>query len=126
MVNEALCLKGFRVKNDIYECREERDIAMYEKEFNLIEGREMSLVELGREIENITGYTIVDATGEIQRNIALKPNFKHDWETYTATYRLNHKNDFVDAIFTTIKGQDVTQLKNKAVKIQLISYISRA
>ncbi|QDW99388.1 hypothetical protein [Staphylococcus agnetis] len=99
---------------------------MYEKEFNLIEGREMSLVELGREIENITGYTLVDSTGDINRYIALKPNFKHDWETYTATYRLNHKNDFVDAIFTTTKGQDMARIKEKAVKIQLISYISRA
>lgn len=99
---------------------------MYEKEFSLIEGRKMSLVELGREIENITGYSIIDSTGEIQRNIALKPNFKHDWETYTATYRLNHKHDFVDAIFTTTKGQNLERLKDKAVKIQLISYISRA
>ncbi|UEX89809.1 hypothetical protein [Staphylococcus ratti] len=99
---------------------------MYEKEFNLIEGRDMSLVELGREIENITGYSIVDSTGELNRYIALKPNFNHDWETYTATYRLNHKNDFVDAIFTTKKGQDISRLKDKSVKIQLISYISRA
>lgn len=99
---------------------------MYEKEFNLIEGRDMSLVELGREIENITGYSIIDSTGEIHRNIALKPNFEHDWETYTATYRLNHKNDLVDAVFTTTKGQNLDRLKDKAVKIQLISYISRA
>lgn len=45
---------------------------MYEKEFNLIEGRDMSLVELGREIENITGYSIIDSTGEIHRNIRIK------------------------------------------------------
>lgn len=99
---------------------------MYEKEFELLEGRDMSLIELGRELENITGYSIIDATGELKRVIALKPNFDHDWETYVATYRLNHKNDFVDATFTTNKGQNPNRIKEVPVKIQLISYISKA
>ncbi|MFP4946580.1 hypothetical protein ACJV2Z_08505 [Staphylococcus pseudintermedius] len=99
---------------------------MYEKEFRLLEGRDISLVELGRELENITGYAIIDSTGKLQRSIALKPNFDHDWETYTATYRLNHKNDFVDAVFTTQKGQNPERLKEVPITIQLLSYISRA
>ncbi|ARJ51221.1 hypothetical protein [Staphylococcus lutrae] len=99
---------------------------MYEKEFRLLEGRDMTLIELGRELENITGYPMIDSTGELKRVIALKPNFKHDWETYTATYRLNHKNDFVDAVFTTQKGYRPERLKEVPVTIQLISYISKA
>ena len=40
---------------------------MHEQDFHILEGREITLPELGREIENITGHTIVDSTGEIKR-----------------------------------------------------------
>ncbi|MGV3042909.1 hypothetical protein [Staphylococcus rostri] len=99
---------------------------MYEKEFALLEGREMSLVTLGRELENITGYELYDSTGELDRVIALKPNFSHDWETYRATYRLKHRNDYIDAVFTIVKDYNKERLKEVPVKIQLISYISKA
>ncbi len=115
-----------RVKKHIYERREKRDTSMHEKSFEKLEGREMNLVELGREFENITGYTMIDSTSEVNRSIALKPNFEHDWETYVATYRLNHKRDLIDVVFTTKKGQNLDRIKEIPVKVQLISYISRA
>ena len=40
---------------------------MHEQDFNLLEGRSITLPELGREIENITGRQIKDSTGEIKR-----------------------------------------------------------
>ena len=43
---------------------------MHEQDFHILEGREITLPELGREIENITGRTIVDSTGEIKRVVA--------------------------------------------------------
>ena len=39
---------------------------MHEQDFHILEGREITLPELGREIENITGRTIVDSTGRNQ------------------------------------------------------------
>lgn len=46
---------------------------MHEQDFHILEGREITLPELGREIENITGRTIVDSTGEIKRVVAHLP-----------------------------------------------------
>ena len=33
---------------------------MHEQDFNILEGQNITLLELGRELENITGRTIVD------------------------------------------------------------------
>ncbi|MBI5973999.1 hypothetical protein [Staphylococcus canis] len=99
---------------------------MHEKSFEKLEGREMSLNELGRELEKVTGYSVKHSTADVKRSIALKPNFKHDWETYVATYHLDHRNDSVDAVFTTKKGQNLERIKEKPVTIQLVSYISKA
>ncbi|MGW7829144.1 hypothetical protein ACWER7_05390 [Staphylococcus xylosus] len=98
---------------------------MHEQDFNLLEGRSITLPELGREIENITGREIKDSTGEIKRVIAHLPNFESDTDTFVATYRLNHKNDFIDATFTAPKSES-GRLKEVAVNVELISYISRA
>ena len=68
---------------------------MHEKDFVLLEGRSITLPELGREIESITGREIKDSTGEIKRVIAHLPNFESDTDTFVATYKLNHKNDFM-------------------------------
>ena len=43
---------------------------MHEQDFNILEGKNLTLPELGRELENITGRTIVDSTSEIKRVIA--------------------------------------------------------
>lgn len=43
---------------------------MHEQDFNILEGQNITLPELGRELENITGRTIIDSTSEIKRVIA--------------------------------------------------------
>ncbi len=80
--------------------------------------------ELGRELENITGHTIADSTGEIKRVIAHLPNFESDTDTFVATYRLNHQQDFIDATFTALKSRYRACLKEVPVHVELISYIS--
>ena len=64
---------------------------MHEQDFNILEGQNITLPELGRELENITGRTIIDSTSEIKRVIAHLPNFESDTDTFVATYRLNHQ-----------------------------------
>ncbi|HDM2500192.1 TPA: hypothetical protein PZL12_002028, partial [Staphylococcus aureus] len=51
---------------------------MHEQDFRILEGQDITLPELGRELENITGHTIADSTGEIKRVIAHLPNFESD------------------------------------------------
>lgn len=75
--------------------------------------------------KNITGRTIADSTGEIKRVIAHLPNFESDTDTFVATYRLNHQQDFIDATFTALKS-DRARLKEGPVHVELISYISKS
>ncbi|ADC88235.1 hypothetical protein H6Y62_10800 [Staphylococcus lugdunensis] len=98
---------------------------MHEQDFRILEGQDITLPELGRELETLTGRTIVDSTGEINRVVAHLPNFDSDFDTFVATYKLNHQNDFIDAIFTAPKAQR-NRLKEIPVHIELISYISKA
>lgn len=97
---------------------------MHEQDFNILEGKKMTLVELGRELENLTGRTIKDTTSDIKRVIAHLPNFESDTDTFVATYHLNHQNDFIDATFVVPKNQS-DRLKEIPVHIKLISYISK-
>ena len=97
---------------------------MHEQDFNILEEQNITLPELGRELENITGRTIIDSTSEIKRVIAHLPNFESDTDTFVATYRLNHQNDFIDATFVAPKNQS-DRLKEIPVHIKLISYISK-
>ena len=76
---------------------------MHEQDFSILEGKALTLPELGRELENITGRHVVDSTGEIKRVIAHLPNFESDTDTFVATYHLDHQNDFIDATFTAPK-----------------------
>lgn len=55
---------------------------MHEQDFRILEGQDITLPELGRELENITGHTIADSTGEIKRVIAHLPNFESDTDTF--------------------------------------------
>ena len=57
---------------------------MHEQDFRILEGQDITLPELGRELENITGHTIADSTGEIKRVIAHLPNFESDTDTFVA------------------------------------------
>lgn len=58
---------------------------MHEQDFRILEGQDITLPELGRELENITGRTIADSTGEIKRVIAHLPNFESDTDTFVET-----------------------------------------
>src|SRR5699024_12543252 len=98
---------------------------MHEQDFNLLEGRSITLPELGREIESITGREIKDSTGEIKRVIAHLPNFESDTDTFVATYKLNHKNELIDATFTAPKSER-DRIKEVAVNDEFISNITRA
>lgn len=98
---------------------------MHEQDFKILEGQNITLPELGRELENITGRTIVNSTGEIKRVIAQLPNFESETDTFVATYRLNHQQDFIDATFTALKS-DRSRLKEVPVHVELISYISKS
>lgn len=97
---------------------------MHEQDFHILEGQHITLPELGRELENITGRHIVDSTGTIKRVVAHLPNFDSDTDTFVATYQLDN-HDFVDATFIAAKA-DRDQLKEIPVYIKLISYMSRA
>ncbi|MGV3274877.1 hypothetical protein [Staphylococcus sp. 11261D007BR] len=99
---------------------------MYEKEFEQLEGQSISIKKLEKELKKIVGETFDVETYEVNRSIALKPNFEQDWETYIITYHLNHKKDLIDVVFTTEKDQNYKRIKELPVKVQLISYISKA
>ena len=38
---------------------------MHEQDFRILEGQDITLPELGRELETLTGRTIVDSPGEM-------------------------------------------------------------
>ncbi|GGB00866.1 hypothetical protein ERX37_08580 [Macrococcus hajekii] len=97
---------------------------MHEEKFVLIENKEMSLRELASELEAITGYTVTDSYGDINRIVAQKPNFDNDFETFLITYEFNETNDIVDATVTTPRNQKI-DFKKDHVKVRLLSYKSR-
>ena len=100
------------------------EITMHEHDFQILEGRDLTLPELGKEIENITGRTVTHSTGDIKRVIAHLPNFESESDTFVATFKLNHRNDYIDATFVAPKNQR-NKLKEIPVHIELISYISK-
>lgn len=98
---------------------------MHEEKFVLMEGETMTLVEIASELEHITGYTVLDTFGDVERVVAQKPNFEQDFETYIINYQFNESDDEVDVTVTTPKdGRQ--HLKNDKVKIRLISYKTRS
>ena len=52
------------------------------------------------------------------------PNFESESDTFVATFKLNHRNDYIDATFVAPKNQR-DKLKEIPVHIELISYISK-
>ncbi|AYU56187.1 hypothetical protein [Staphylococcus debuckii] len=98
---------------------------MYEPEFHELEGKQMTLKQVGEAIEKISGYQLEQPTGQIKRIVAQKPNFESETDTFQATYKLNHLGDFVDVTFTAPKN-DRDRLNDIQVTIQLITYITRS
>lgn len=98
---------------------------MYEPQFHELEHKKMTLKQVSEAIEKITGYALEQPTGQVKRLVALKPNFESDYDTFQATYKLNHLGDFVDVIFTAPKA-DKDRLQDISVEIDHISYITRS
>ncbi|UBH11399.1 hypothetical protein [Macrococcus armenti] len=98
---------------------------MHEEKFVLLEGTMMTLVEIARELEHITSYTVKDTFGDVDRVVAQKPNFDQDYDTYVVNYQFNESTDETDVTVTVPKG-DKSQLKTDKVKIRLISYKTKS
>ncbi|WP_419743563.1 hypothetical protein ACN5ZK_06920 [Macrococcoides bohemicum] len=94
---------------------------MHEEKFVLLEGKSFKLSEIARELEAITGYTVKDSYGDINRIVAQKPNFDQDFESYLVTYEFNESDALADVTVTTPKDEDVNFQIDK-VKVRLISY----
>lgn len=94
---------------------------MHEEKFVLLEGKSFKLSEIARELQAITGYTVKDSYGDINRIVAQKPNFDQDFESYLVTYEFNESDDLADVTVTTPKDEDVN-FQNDKVKVRLISY----
>lgn len=94
---------------------------MHEEKFVLLEGKTFTLSEIARELEAITGYTVKDSYGDINRIVAQKPNFDQEFETYLITYEFNESDDLTDVTVTTPKDADINFQTDK-VKVRLISY----
>lgn len=97
---------------------------MHEEKFVLIENKEMTLLEIANELEAITGYTVTDSFGDINRIVAQKPNFDDHFETFLIKYEFNESDDFVDATVTTPRNEKI-DFKTDHVKVRLLSYQSR-
>lgn len=94
---------------------------MHEEKFVLLEGKSFKLSEIARELEAITGYTVNDGYGDINRIVAQKPNFDQDFESYLVTYEFNESDDLADVTVTTPKDE-VVNFQIDKVKVRLISY----
>lgn len=97
---------------------------MHEEKFVLIENQMMTLNEIAQELEAITGYTVKDSFGDVNRIVAQKPNFDDDFESFLVTYEFNESDDIVDATITTPRHENI-DLKIAEVKLRLLSYKSR-
>ncbi|MGN5883454.1 hypothetical protein [Staphylococcus simulans] len=98
---------------------------MHEQQFFELEGKQMTLREVGKAIEKITGYEHTSLSAQVKRRVAQKPNFESDTDTFEATYQLSHLGDFVDVVFTAPKSEK-ERLQEVPVTVQLISYNTRS
>lgn len=94
---------------------------MHEEKFVLIEGKSYTLNEIARELESITGYTVKDTYGDVNRIVAQKPNFDQEFESYVVTYEYNETDDITDVTVTTPKDKAI-DFHTDRVKIRLITY----
>lgn len=94
---------------------------MHEEKFVFLEGKSFTLTEIARELESITGYTVKDTYGDVNRIVAQKPNFDQDFESYLITYEYNESDDLTDVTVTVPKDTKIDFINNK-VKVRLISY----
>ena len=77
---------------------------MHEENFVLIEGQKLTLLELGQELETITGRTLQSTTGEIRSWPSEAVIFDRKSNVNQVTYRFNDNNDIVDATIEVPRG----------------------
>ena len=101
---------------------------MHEEKFYLIEGKEMTIKELAKELEAATGTELEDVEGSIDRVVVKKPAPERGFEAFTVTFKLKHTVDLIDAVVTTNntkKRLAEYDLENGVFTVRLISYIRK-
>nr|WP_263314072.1 hypothetical protein [Mammaliicoccus sp. Marseille-Q6498] len=97
---------------------------MHEKDFVLIEGKKLTLIELGREIENITGRTLQSTVGEVRSWPSEAVIFDRKSNINQVTFRFNDVNDIIDATIEVPRG--FKNYDTEPVTVKLLSYIRKA
>lgn len=97
---------------------------MHEENFVLIEGQKLTLLELGQELETITGRTLQSTTGEIRSWPSEAVIFNRKSNINQVTYRFNDNNDIVDATIEVPRG--FKNYETEPVMIKLITYFRKS
>lgn len=96
---------------------------MHEENFVLIEGQKLTLLELGQELETITGRTLQSTTGEIRSWPSEAVIFDRKSNVNQVTYRFNDNNDIVDATIEVPRG--FKNYDTEPVMIKLLTYFRK-
>ena len=97
---------------------------MHEENFVLIEGQKLTLLELGQELETITGRTLQSTTGEIRSWPSEAVIFDRKSNVNQVTYRFNDNNDIVDATIEVPRG--FKNYDTEPVIIKLLTYFRKS
>lgn len=100
---------------------------MYEKAFILVEGKTLTLKELGSEIESIIGKPVVDIQGTPERVVVKKPAPEQEFEAFNVTYQVEGSKDFISSVVTTKSKKKLEKYDfvNEKFKVRLLSYNRR-
>ncbi|OAO31301.1 hypothetical protein AXY37_06270 [Mammaliicoccus lentus] len=97
---------------------------MHEENFVLIEGQKLTLLEIGQELETITGRTLQSTTGEIRSWPSEAVIFDRKSNVNQVTYRFNDNNDIVDATIEVPRG--FKNYDTEPVMIKLLTYFRKS
>lgn len=97
---------------------------MHEENFVLIEGQKLTLLELGQELETITGRTLQSTTGEIRSWPSEAVIFNRKSNINQVTYRFNDNNDIIDATIEVPRG--FKNYDTEPVMIKLLTYFRKS
>nr|WP_275583964.1 MULTISPECIES: hypothetical protein [unclassified Mammaliicoccus] len=90
----------------------------------MIEGQKLTLLELGQELETITGRTLQSTTGEIRSWPCEAVIFDRKSNVNQVTYRFNDNNDIVDATIEVPRG--FKNYDTEPVMIKLLTYFRKS
>nr|WP_237687853.1 MULTISPECIES: hypothetical protein [Mammaliicoccus] len=90
----------------------------------MIEGQKLTLLELGQELETITGRTLQSTTGEIRSWPSEAVIFDRKSNVNQVTYRFNDNNDIVDATIEVPRG--FKNYDTEPVLIKLLTYFRKS